>query len=153
MDNSVNDGVRRWSTPLAGGIALVGVGAALAIAAWASHADRPAMVVLAVAALGAMAIGLVALLRRPRLTLGPGAQLRVGTLRGPTTLTPAGIESIELLGTRRLAFRSQQLLIEDVDGQLMVFGRWDLGESPARVFAALSAAGFSVTDRTRGAAD
>lgn len=149
MDNSVNGGVRQWSTPLPGGIALIGVGLALAIASWASHPDRLAMVMLAAAALGAAAIGLTALLRRPRLTLGPGARLRVGTLRGPTMLTPADTESIELLGTRRLAFRSEQLLIEDTAGHLMVFGRWDLGESPGRVFTALSAAGFPVTDRTR----
>ncbi|MFZ2511043.1 MAG: PH domain-containing protein [Gordonia sp. (in: high G+C Gram-positive bacteria)] len=149
----MNDRVHRWSTPLPGGLALLGVGIALGVGSWASHPDRPAMFVLAVAAIGAAAVGLIALLRRPRLVVGPGAQLRVGTLRGPTTLTPADTQSVELLGTRRLAFRSQQLLIEDTAGHLMVFGRWDLGENPAVVFSALAAAGFPVTDRTVRDAD
>lgn len=153
MDNSVNESVHRWSTPVPAGIALLGLGLALGIAAWASMPDGPAMVMLAIAAAGVGILGLIALVRRPRLALGPGAQLRVGTLRGPVTMTPTDVRSIELLGTRRLAFRSQQLLIENAEGHLMVFGRWDLGDSPGRVFNTVSEAGFPVTDRTLGSID
>ena len=133
-----------------GAIALIGVGIALAVGAWASYADRAAMLILAIAAAGCAILGLMGLLRRPRLTLGPGPELRAATMRGPLSLVPAETESIELLGTRRLAFRSEQLLIEATEGRLLVFGRWDLGENPRRVFEALADAGFPVSDRTRG---
>ncbi|GAC57716.1 hypothetical protein GOHSU_24_00050 [Gordonia hirsuta DSM 44140 = NBRC 16056] len=148
--NSSASAPQRWATPVPAALALLGLGVALAVASAASYTDLLAVVFLGIAAFGVVVAGVIALVRRPRLMLGPGAQLRVGTIRGPLTLTPADVVSIELLGTRRLAFRSQQLLIEDAGGRLLVFGRWDLGEDPRRVAEELAAAGFPLRDRLPG---
>lgn len=155
VDNSVNRGTQQWATPVPAGIALLALGIALAVASAASYTEPPAMVLLGVAALATFLTGLAALMRRPRLALSDGPVLTVGTLRGRYDLTAADIESIELLGTRRLAFRSRQLLIEESDdserpGRLLVFGQWDLGANPAVVAGRLADAGFSVHDRTGG---
>ncbi len=148
VDNSASVHHRTWSTPLPAGIALLGLGTALVIAAIASYQEPPALVLLAVAALGVIITGTVALIRRPRLTLAPGPVLTVRTLRGTREVTPAQVESLELLGTHRLAFRSVQLLIELHDGGLLVFGQWDLGTSPRTVAAELAEAGFTLDDRS-----
>ncbi|MFT3660592.1 MAG: PH domain-containing protein [Gordonia sp. (in: high G+C Gram-positive bacteria)] len=136
-------------TPLPAGIALAGLGTVLAVAAAASYADPPATVLLGIAALGSFFAGMSAVIRRPRLTLTTGPVLTVRTLRGGYELRPADIASIELLDTRRLAFRSRQLLIEQSDdsGRLLVFGRWDLGENPSIVAEELADAGFTVRRR------
>ena len=150
VDNSVNDPVEQWATPIPAGIALVGVGAAFAVAAAASYTEPPAMIFFAIAAAVVIASGAVALLRRPRLSLAPGPVLAVGTLRGRFHLAPADIESIEMLETRRLAFRARQLMIETTEHRLAVFGQWDLGANPQAVAERLVAAGFVLNDRTRG---
>lgn len=150
VDNSVNKPVQHWATPIPAGVALIGVGAAFAVAAAASYTERPAMILFAIAAAVVIASGAVALLRRPRLSLAAGPVLTVGTLRGRFDLGPDDIESIELLATRRLAFRARQLLVETTEHRLMVFGQWDLGANPAAVAEELVAAGFVVKDRTRG---
>lgn len=145
----MNSSSQRWATPVPGAIALLGLGLVLVVAAAASYSDPPAVVLLGIAALLVVVSAIVALMRRPRLALDPGPVLTVGTLRGRFEVTPDQIESIELLNTRRLAFRSRQLLIELHDGRLLVFGQWDLGASPQQVADQLAAAGLVLTDRTR----
>ncbi len=137
-----------WSTPLPAGIALLALGATLGVAAAASYTEPPALVFLAVAAVGVAIVGALALWQRPRLTLGPGPVLTARTLRGALAMTPDDVASVELLGTRRLAFRSRQLLIETVDGRLLVYGQWGLGADPRVVAAALADAGFTLHDRS-----
>ncbi|GAA3948741.1 PH domain-containing protein [Gordonia caeni] len=149
----MNSAPQRWATPLPGAIALLGLGVVLAVAAAASYAEPPALVLLAVAALVVIASAVVALVRRPRLVLAPGPVLTVGTLRGRFSVTPEEIDSVEMLSTRRLAFRSRQLLIELDDGRLLVFGRWDLGAEPRHVAEQLVAAGLVLNDRTRDDGD
>lgn len=139
---------KSWSTPLPAAIALLALGAVLGVAAAASYTEPPAMVLLAIAATGVAIAGLMALLRRPRLTLAAGPVLEVRSVRGQVRLTPDDVDSIELLGTRRLAFRSHQLLIEELGGRLFVFGQWDLGAAPRSVAQDLVDAGFTLTDRT-----
>lgn len=148
VDNSAVVHNRVWSTPIPGAVALLGLGIALAVASAASYQEPPALVLLAIAALGVFVVGLIALLRRPRLALAAGPVLTVRTLRGTRVLTPADVASLELLGTRRLAFRSVQLLIELHDGSLLVFGQWDLGASPRTVAHDLADAGFTLDDRS-----
>lgn len=145
----MNTSPQRWATPLPAAIALLALGVLLAVAAAASYTEPPALVLLAVAAVVVVASGIVALARRPRLTLAPGPVLTVGTLRGSFSVTAEEIDSVELLSTRRLAFRSRQLLIELDDGRLLVFGQWDLGASPRQVADQLVAAGLALNDRTR----
>ncbi|MFT4086818.1 MAG: PH domain-containing protein [Gordonia sp. (in: high G+C Gram-positive bacteria)] len=139
---------KEWSTPVAAGYALIGGGVALAAAAAASYSEPPGAVLLALAALLLICAGSVALLRRPRLTLTDGPALEVRTLRGSHHLTRDDLTSVELLSTRHIAARTVQLVVETTDGRLMVFGRWDLGESPQSVAAALESAGFTINDRT-----
>lgn len=142
---------RSWSTPFPAGLAILIGGIVLIAAAAASYREPAGMLLLGLAGLGLLAVGTIALTRRPRLTLslGPGRrpELTIRTLRGLRTLTPESIDSVELLGTRRLLFSSTQLLIDDGDGGLYVFSRWDLGESPQAVAEELTAAGLEVRQR------
>lgn len=153
VDNSVHPGDKSWATPIPGAIALLGLGVVLGVAAAASYTEPPAAVFIGIAAVAVAVIGLLALVRRPRLVLGSGPVLNVRTLSQQLTLTPAEIESIELLGTRRLAFRSTQLLVELESGRLLVFGQWDLGTNPRHVADDLAAAGFPLRDRTNSGGD
>lgn len=137
-----------WSTPVPAGIALLALGATLGVAAAASYSEPPALVFLGAAAVGVAVLGALALWQRPRLALEPGPVLTARTLRGPSAMRPGDVLSVELLGTRRLAFRSRQLLIETVDGRLLVYGRWSLGAEPRAVAETLAAAGFGARDRS-----
>lgn len=137
-----------WSTPTVGAVALIGAGVALAAAAAASYQEPPGMVLLGVAAALVIAVGVIALIRRPRLSLLDGPALEVRTLRGTRRIEIDDVESLELLSTRHLVSRSAQLLIETRDGELAVFGRWDLGTSAQSVAQSLSEAGFPLNDRT-----
>ena len=142
---------KQWATPVPAGVALVLGGVALAVAALASYQDAVGLVLIGIAALGLIVLGSVTLLRRPRLALTvrpDGPELAVRSLSGVHSLRPDSVDSIELLGTRRLAFSSTQLLVEGVDGKLFVFGRWDLGAQPQAVAEDLEAAGFPVKHRT-----
>ena len=138
------DEVKSWSTPVAAGIALIGAGIALTGAAAASYTEPPAMVFIGVAAVGLVIAGVIALVRRPRIALFDGPRIVVRTILGRVELTPADVERVGILHTRRLAGRSRQLVIDLPDDKLLVFGRWDLGVDPTVVSEALSDAGFPV---------
>ncbi|WP_226995708.1 PH domain-containing protein [Gordonia phthalatica] len=144
MDNSDKAVHEQWATPLPAAIALLGVGVALGAAAAASYADPPAVVFIGVAALAAFGMGLVSLLRRPRLTLLSGPRLVVKTLfRGTWEIDTAEVERVSVLHTRRIVGRTRQLVIDLPDDRLLVFGRWDLGEEPTVVVEKLRVAGFN----------
>lgn len=135
---------KEWATPLAGAIALIGAGIALAIAAAASYTDPAAMLFIGIAAIGLIVTGTISLVRRPRLALLDGPTLVVKTIRGRRTLTMADVDHISVLHTRRIVGRSRQMIIDLSDDRLLVFGRWDLGEDPTAVVERLQVAGFPV---------
>ena len=144
MDNFDSTVHEQWATPLPAAIALLGVGVALGAAAAASYADPPAMVFIGVAALAAFGVGLVSLLRRPRLSLAVGPRLIVKTLfRGTWELDATDVQRVSILQTRRIVGRTRQLVIDLPDDRLLVFGRWDLGEEPTVVVEKLRIAGFA----------
>lgn len=150
VDNSsAVDESRHWATPLAGAVALVGAGIALIIAAGASYAEPGALVVVGIAGALVIVAGVFALVRRPRLTLTTTDQptLTVRGIRGAHTYRADQIELIEVLATRRLLGRSTQLIAEFTDERIVVFSRWDLGESPRAVAETLADAGIPVSGR------
>ncbi|MFT3716494.1 MAG: PH domain-containing protein [Gordonia sp. (in: high G+C Gram-positive bacteria)] len=142
MDNSVDAQVAQWATPLPGAIALTAVGVCCGVAAAASYQDPVEMLLLTVAAVGVLVYGILALIRRPRLQLDTGPTLTVRGARGIRVLAPSDVTSIESLDTRRLVFHAKQMLLEERDGRLTVFTRWDLGADPGDVVETLRAAGY-----------
>ncbi|MBM7368674.1 PH domain-containing protein [Gordonia hydrophobica] len=142
MDNSDSAVHDQWATPLPAAIALLGVGIALAAAAAASYTDPPAAFFIGIAALAAAVVGVISLVRRPRLALVAGPALIVKTVRGTRRLTVDDVEQVSLLHSRRLVGRTRQLIIDLPDDRLLVFGRWDLGEEPTVVVEKLQRAGF-----------
>lgn len=135
---------KEWATPLPGAIALVGAGLMLAVAAAASYTDPAAMVFIGIASIALIVAGVVSLVRRPRLALLDGPILVVSTIRGKRTLGVGDVERISVLRSRRIVGSSDQLVIDLHDDRLLVFGRWDLGESPAAVVERLQLAGLPV---------
>ncbi|EKF25927.1 hypothetical protein C731_0047 [Mycolicibacterium hassiacum DSM 44199] len=58
-------------------------------------------------------------------------------------LRRSDIEVIRITEFRRFGRRVRLLEIDTVDGDLLVFTRWDLGTDPLHVLDALTAAGFA----------
>lgn len=104
--------------------------------------DLPGKLLLAVAALVLLALAVLGLRQRPRLSVVPGDRPRLVLrgLTGATEYTRDQILRARVVGYRRLGRKSPMLEI-DVDHlgteRLLIFGRWDLGTSPEDVYDTL----------------
>ena len=130
-----------WSTPLPALVAVAIGGVVLAVAALLT-AEVPGKFLLGVAALVLLALAVLGIRQRPRLSVAPGEQPRlvVRGLTGATEYTRDQIMRARIVGYRRLGRKSPMLEI-DVDHlgteRLLIFGRWDLGTSPEDVYETL----------------
>ncbi|MGV9826859.1 MULTISPECIES: PH domain-containing protein [unclassified Gordonia (in: high G+C Gram-positive bacteria)] len=162
MDNSAAPAPESWSTPRAYGIVLAVAGAVLLVAAIAGRSEPAGTIIMGVAGLLALGLGVYTLTIRPRLALGPGAQVTVRTIGGTQTYPVDRVEHVELRNLRRINRRSGQLQLEVLpdgappanqggplrdDTRLIVFSRWDLGADLEDVGDALRRAGFVVDDK------
>ncbi len=140
-----------WTTPTAGLVAVSGGGVILAIAALLAN-DGPSRLLVGLAALAVLAMAVIAVRQRPRLTMVSGAQPRliVGTFTGPKEYPLDRIDRIRMVSYRRLGRKSAMLEIDvqhEGSERLLIFGRWDLGTNPHDVYDALVVNGFaSVAD-------
>lgn len=135
-----------WS-PSAGLVGLAWAGAAAA-AVWCvllatTGADRPGLLLAAVATLGLGLAALYGTRARPRLRVDASG-LVVRGLRGPRHHPWARVRDVRVLEVRRFG-RDSRLLEIDVAGpdgteRLMIFGRLDLDDDPADVAEAVRAA-------------
>ena len=163
MDNRSDLSTGEWSTPRPAAAALLVGGLLLVILGVIAASDPAGMVLMVVAGVLLLAFGAYAWAIRPRLAVSPGPVLHIRTLSGTRDCTPAQIDQIKVLNIRRIGRRSGQLEIDVIpddaaptgqsDGQsdglrldtkLYVFGRWDLGATPADVAEQLRQAGFDV---------
>ncbi|WP_278260907.1 PH domain-containing protein [Nocardia sp. AG03] len=140
-----------WTTPLAGLVAVAGGGLLLVVAAILAS-DGPSRLLVGLAALAVLAMTVLGIRQRPRLTMisGPTPRLVVGTLTGPQEYPLDRIDRIRMVSYRRLGRKSAMLEVDvrhnDTE-RLLIFGRWDLGTNPHDVYDALVVNGFaSVTD-------
>ncbi|MFC7755147.1 PH domain-containing protein [Tsukamurella soli] len=128
-----------WATPVATCVAALIGAAALGVGAvWSGVSDGGALgvLLLSLAALGALWAGLTGLVLRPRLRAdGDGVTFR--GLAGTVDLPWAGL-SVQARRTRRLGRDSVSLELDDGD-RLLLLGRWELGAPPAAVAEALDA--------------
>ncbi|MGW4631408.1 PH domain-containing protein [Nocardia sp. NPDC004415] len=140
-----------WTTPLAGLLAVAGGGILLVVATILAS-DGPSRLLVGLAAVAVLAMTVLGIRQRPRLTMipGPAPRLVVGTLTGPQEYPLDRIDRIRMVSYRRLGRKSAMLEVDvrhnDTE-RLLIFGRWDLGTNPHDVYDALVVNGFaSVTD-------
>ncbi|MEV0436655.1 PH domain-containing protein [Nocardia sp. NPDC050413] len=138
---------KSWTTPTAALIAVTGGGLLLTVAAVLAQ-DGPSRLFLGVAAVAVLAMAVLALRQRPRLTMVPGSppRLVVGTLTGRDEYPLDHIDRIRVTSYRRIGRKNTMLEVDvrhnDTE-RLLIFGRWDLGANPADVFDALVVNGFA----------
>ncbi|MBC7303369.1 MAG: PH domain-containing protein [Nocardia sp.] len=136
-----------WSTPLAGLLAVTGGGILLVVVAILAQ-DGPSRLLLGIAAAAVLAMAVLGIRQRPRLTMIPGSapRLVVGTLTGPQEYSLDRIDRIRMVAYRRIGRKSAMLEIDvrhDDSERLLIFGRWDLGTNPHDVYDALVVNGFA----------
>ncbi|MFD6398699.1 PH domain-containing protein [Nocardia sp. NPDC060249] len=136
-----------WSTPIAGLLALSGGGILLGVMAILAQ-DGPSRLLIGIAAVAVLAMSVLGIRQRPRLTMvpGPAPRLVVGTLTGPKNYPLDRIDRIRMVSYRRIGRKSAMLEVdvrhEDTE-RLLIFGRWDLGTNPHDVYDALVVNGFA----------
>ncbi|MBX5488922.1 PH domain-containing protein [Mycolicibacterium hassiacum] len=131
-----------WSPPAAGVAACAGFGLILAIGAVTLITDLPGRILVGFAGAGLLAFAFSSWRARPKLAIEPDALVSRGLTR-TTVLRRSDIEVIRITEFRRFGRRVRLLEIDTVDGDLLVFTRWDLGTDPLHVLDALTAAGFA----------
>jgi Bacterial PH domain len=83
---------------------------------------------------------------RPKLAITPDGLAIRGWFR-TQVLRPADIKIIRITEFRRYARTVRLLEVETVNGDLVIFSRWDLGTNPLEVLDALTAAGYAGPQR------
>ncbi|MGV9709882.1 PH domain-containing protein [Gordonia sp. NPDC003424] len=161
MDNSRDLSTRAWSTPKPAAFTLLIGGLLLFLAAFFAASDPAGLVLMGAAALLLLAVGMLALVMRPRLAVTIDGELAVRTIGGRRIYQRDRIERIRVLEMRRIGRRSGQLQIDVLpdgapvaapsgqlrdDTRLIVFSRWDLGADVTEVADGLRRAGFDVQD-------
>lgn len=151
MNAVESDGATSWTTPVSALVAVVGGGIVLAVAAILAK-DGPSRLLVGLAAFAVLAMAVLGVRQRPRLTMIPGRapRLVIGTLTGPKEYPIDRIDRIRMVSYRRLGRKNAMLEIDVRHGdaeRLLIFGRWDLGANPHDVYDALVVNGFaSVAD-------
>jgi len=146
-DQPIPDPRTTWSTPTSALVAVTGGGVVLIVATILAN-DAPSRLLIGLAAVGVLALAVLGIRQRPRLSIasGPEPRLVVRTLSGPTEYRRDQILRARVVGYRRLG-RQNPMLELDVqhngDERLLIFGRWDLGTSPDDVFESLVAHGLA----------
>ncbi len=135
-----------WSTPVAGLLAVTGGGLLLVVVAFLAQ-DGPSRLLVGIAAVAVLAMAVLGIRQRPRLTMVPGSapRLIVGTLTGPREYPLDQIDRIRMVSYRRIGRKTAMLEIDvrhDDAERLLIFGRWDLGTNPNDVYDALVVNGF-----------
>jgi hypothetical protein len=113
----------------------------MAIAAVTVITDPPGRVLAGIAAVGLLTFAINSLRARPKLAITDAGLVVRGWWR-TRTLRRDEIKTIRITEFRRLARKVRLLEVDAVDGQLVVFTRWDLGADPLDVLDALKAAGY-----------
>jgi hypothetical protein len=106
--------------------------------------DPPGRLLGGVAGVGLLVFASFSWRARPKLAIKDGALVSRGWL-GTKVLPRTAIEVIRITEFRRLARKVRLLEIDTVDGDLLVFTRWDLGTDPLQVLDALTDAGYAGT--------
>ncbi|MDO3647472.1 PH domain-containing protein [Nocardia mangyaensis] len=151
MNAGESDGATSWTTPVSALVAVTGGGFVLVVAAILAQ-DGPSRLLVGLAAFAVLAMAVLGVRQRPRLTMvpGPAPRLVIGTLTGPKEYPLDRIDRIRMVSYRRLGRKSAMLEVDVQHGdteRLLIFGRWDLGTNPHDVYDALVVNGFaSVTD-------
>ncbi|MFC4376529.1 PH domain-containing protein [Nocardia halotolerans] len=136
-----------WTTPVSALIAVAGGGLVLVVAAILAQ-DGPSRLLVGLAAVAVLALAVLAVRQRPRLTMvpGPSPRLIVGTLTGPNEYPLDRIDRIRMVSYRRIGRKTAMLEVDvrhnDTE-RLLIFGRWDLGANPHDVYDALVVNGFA----------
>ncbi|APE32643.1 hypothetical protein BOX37_00080 [Nocardia mangyaensis] len=151
MNAGESDGATSWTTPVSALVAVTGGGFVLVVAAILAQ-DGPSRLLVGLAAFAVLAMAVLGVRQRPRLTMvpEPAPRLVIGTLTGPKEYPLDRIDRIRMVSYRRLGRKSAMLEVDVQHGdseRLLIFGRWDLGTNPHDVYDALVVNGFaSVTD-------
>jgi hypothetical protein len=131
----------QWA-PRPAGIAGCGVvGVLMAIGSVTLVTDPPGRVLTSIAALGLILFASVSWRARPKLAITPDGLAIRGWFR-TQVFRHSDIKIIRITEFRRYARKVRLLEIETVDGNLVIFSRWDLGTEPLEVLDALTAAGY-----------
>ncbi len=131
-----------WA-PGTAGIAACGVaGATIALLSVFLVTDVPGRLLAGLAGVGLIGFAGVSWRARPKLAMIPDGLVVRGWWHGQV-LTRAQLRLVRITEFRRIGRKVRLLEIDTVDGQLLVFTRWDLGTEPLAVLDALTAAGYT----------
>lgn len=114
----------------------------MAIAAVTLITDLPGRVLAGVAAVGLVLFAGMSLRTRPKLAITAAGLALRGWFR-TQLLQQSDIKIIRIIEFRRYGRKVRLLEIETVDGDLVLFSRWDLGADPLQVLDALTAVGYA----------
>jgi hypothetical protein len=117
-------------------------GIVMCIAAVTLVTDAPGRLLVCIAAVGLLVFAGFSFRARPKLAITDDGLVIRGWWR-TRVLPKAAIELIRITEFRRLARKVRLLEVDDVDGRLTVFSRWDLGTDPIEVLDTLTAAGYA----------
>ncbi|WP_326548733.1 PH domain-containing protein [Mycolicibacterium sp. ND9-15] len=132
----------QWSPPAAG-IAACGIGGIiLATLAVTLITDPPGRLLGGIAGVGLLLFAIFSWRARPKLAIKDGALVSRGWV-STRVLPRDDVKVIRITEFRRLARKVRLLEIDTVDGELLVFTRWDLGTDPLQVLDALTDAGYA----------
>jgi Bacterial PH domain len=127
------------------GIAGCGVaGVLMAIASVTLVTDVPGRLMTGIAAVGLILFAGASWRARPKLAITPDGLAIRGWFR-TQVLRPPDIKIIRITEFRRYGRTVRLLEVETVNGDLVLFSRWDLGTNPLAVLDALTAAGYAGT--------
>ena len=104
--------------------------------------DPPGRLLGGIAGVGLLLFAIFSWRARPKLAIKDGALVSRGWV-STRVLPRDDVKVIRITEFRRLARKVRLLEIDTVDGELLVFTRWDLGTDPLQVLDALTDAGYA----------
>ena len=131
-----------WEPPAAGIAGCGAVGVLMAIVSVTLVTDRPGRLLTGIAALGLILFAGVSWRARPKLAIAAEGLAMRGWFRTQLLRQP-DIKIIRITEFRRFGRKVRLLEVEQADGGLVIFSRWDLGTDPLDVLDALTAAGYA----------
>lgn len=114
----------------------------MAIASVTVVTDAPGRVLAGVAAVGLLLFAGMSWRARPKLAITPDGLVLRGWFR-TQVLQHHDIKIIRIIEFRRYGRKVRMLEVENADGGLALFSRWDLGTDAVEVLDALTAAGYA----------
>ncbi|HTX97931.1 MAG TPA: PH domain-containing protein [Mycobacterium sp.] len=132
----------QWE-PRATGIAGCGAaGVLMAIAGVTLVTDLPGRILIGIAAVGLVLFAGLTWRARPKLAITAAGLVLRGWFR-TQVLQHSDIKIIRITEFRRHGRNVRFLEVETVEGDLVLFNRWDLGTDPLPVLDALTDAGYA----------